>query len=43
MSAVDIAHTDEQTSEMLNEFSDHLGLMFQIKDDLLDIYGDEQN
>ncbi|PTU86229.1 geranyl transferase [Staphylococcus pasteuri] len=42
MSAVDIAHTDEQTSEMLNEFSDHLGLMFQIKDDLLDIYGDEQ-
>ena len=42
MSAVDIAHTDEQTSEMLNGFSDHLGLMFQIKDDLLDIYGDEQ-
>ncbi|WP_432202049.1 polyprenyl synthetase family protein [Staphylococcus warneri] len=42
MSAVDIADTDEHTSAMLNEFSDHLGLMFQIKDDLLDIYGDEQ-
>lgn len=41
MAAVDIAQVDQMTSQNLNEFSEHLGLMFQIKDDLLDVYGDE--
>ncbi|TAA94056.1 geranyl transferase [Staphylococcus saccharolyticus] len=42
MSAVDIAQADSVTADLLNTFSHHLGLMFQIKDDLLDVYGDEQ-
>lgn len=42
MAAVDIAQVDQKTSHNLNEFSEHLGLMFQIKDDLLDVYGDEK-
>ena len=42
ISAVDIAQADSVTADLLNTFSHHLGLMFQIKDDLLDVYGDEQ-
>lgn len=41
LSAADIAKVDQSTSQLLESFSDHLGLMFQIKDDLLDVYGDE--
>lgn len=42
MAAADIAKVDNETANCLEEFSQHLGLMFQIKDDLLDCYGDEQ-
>ncbi|BGE82355.1 polyprenyl synthetase family protein [Staphylococcus petrasii] len=42
LSAADIAEVSDSTSTALEKFSDNLGLMFQIKDDLLDIYGDEQ-
>lgn len=42
MAAVDIAESSENVSQSLSDFSDHIGLMFQIKDDLLDVYGDEQ-
>ncbi|MBF7022027.1 polyprenyl synthetase family protein [Staphylococcus kloosii] len=42
MSAVDIAQPDEKVARALSDYSDHIGLMFQIKDDLLDVYGDEQ-
>ena len=37
----DIAKVDKSTSQALEDFSNHMGLMFQIKDDLLDVYGDE--
>ncbi|MFW3601406.1 polyprenyl synthetase family protein [Staphylococcus caprae] len=42
MAALDIAQVDQETSDHLEKFSQHLGLMFQIKDDLLDVYGDEE-
>lgn len=42
MAAVDIAQPNENIASLLETYSEHLGLMFQIKDDLLDIYGDEQ-
>lgn len=42
MGAVDIAQPDETVARALSDYSDHIGLMFQIKDDLLDVYGDEQ-
>jgi geranylgeranyl diphosphate synthase type II len=42
MGAVDIAQPDEEVARALSDYSDHIGLMFQIKDDLLDVYGDEQ-
>lgn len=41
LSAADIAKTNTTILKALDEFSEHLGLMFQIKDDLLDVYGDE--
>ncbi|UXS61212.1 polyprenyl synthetase family protein [Staphylococcus ureilyticus] len=41
MAAVDIAEAEPSVANLLEKFSEHLGLMFQIKDDLLDIYGDE--
>lgn len=41
MAATDIAQVNEHVAEHLNLFSQHLGLMFQIKDDLLDVYGEE--
>lgn len=41
MAAVDIAEPENEVSSALESYSEHLGLMFQIKDDLLDIYGDE--
>ncbi|PHK49783.1 polyprenyl synthetase family protein [Staphylococcus edaphicus] len=41
MAAVDIANPEKHVAEALELYSEHLGLMFQIKDDLLDIYGDE--
>lgn len=41
MSAADIANVDDATKEHLESYSYHLGMMFQIKDDLLDCYGDE--
>ncbi|MGA4513618.1 geranylgeranyl diphosphate synthase, type II [Staphylococcus caledonicus] len=42
LSAAEIAEVDQPTFEALETYSEHLGLMFQIKDDLLDIYGDEE-
>jgi geranylgeranyl diphosphate synthase type II len=42
MGAVDIAQPEEKVARALSDYSDHIGLMFQIKDDLLDVYGDEQ-
>ncbi|MEB8126637.1 polyprenyl synthetase family protein [Staphylococcus succinus] len=42
MAAVDIAEPAALVATALEQYSEHLGLMFQIKDDLLDIYGDEQ-
>lgn len=42
LSAAEIAEVDQATFEALETYSEHLGLMFQIKDDLLDIYGDEE-
>mgnify|MGYP000482036765 CR=1 FL=1 len=41
LSAADIAKVDKSTSQAFEDFSNHMGLMFQIKDDLLDVYGDE--
>ncbi|PTF15487.1 polyprenyl synthetase family protein [Staphylococcus devriesei] len=41
LSAAEIAEVDQVTFDALEAYSEHLGLMFQIKDDLLDIYGDE--
>lgn len=41
MAAVDIAEPEQAVADLLETYSEHLGLMFQIKDDLLDIYGDE--
>lgn len=41
MAAVDIAKPEQSVANALESFSEHLGLMFQIKDDLLDVYGDE--
>ncbi|MCG7339711.1 polyprenyl synthetase family protein [Staphylococcus sp. ACRSN] len=41
MAAVDIANPENIVATQLERYSEHLGLMFQIKDDLLDIYGDE--
>ncbi|WP_373316347.1 polyprenyl synthetase family protein [Staphylococcus marylandisciuri] len=41
MAAVDIAQPNNHIAQSLERFSEHLGLMFQIKDDLLDVYGDE--
>ena len=41
LSAADIANVNKEILNTLDCFSEHLGLMFQIKDDLLDIYGDE--
>ncbi|PUZ32651.1 polyprenyl synthetase family protein [Staphylococcus arlettae] len=42
MAASDIAQVENHVADALYEYSDHIGLMFQIKDDLLDIYGDEE-
>lgn len=41
MAASEIAQVDDNIKTYLKDYSLHLGLMFQIKDDLLDIYGDE--
>ncbi|KRG10247.1 polyprenyl synthetase family protein [Staphylococcus sp. NAM3COL9] len=41
MAAVDIAEPEQSVADLLETYSEHLGLMFQIKDDLLDVYGDE--
>lgn len=41
MAAVDIAQPDKETAQALEKYGQHLGLMFQIKDDLLDVFGDE--
>ena len=42
LSAADIANVNDEILNTLDCFSEHLGLMFQIKDDLLDVYGDEK-
>ena len=42
LSAADIANVNKEILNTLDCFSEHLGLMFQIKDDLLDVYGDEK-
>ncbi|ATH60013.1 MULTISPECIES: polyprenyl synthetase family protein [Staphylococcus] len=41
MAAVDISEPEQNVADLLETYSEHLGLMFQIKDDLLDVYGDE--
>ena len=41
MAAVDIAQPTTEIAQALEAYSEHLGLMFQIKDDLLDVYGDQ--
>lgn len=41
MAAVTIVQPSDDVSELLEDYSQHLGLIFQIKDDLLDVYGDE--
>ena len=38
MAAVDIAQAEQNIAKNLDEFSHHLGMMFQIKDDLLDVW-----
>ena len=40
--SADIANVNDEILNTLDCFSEHLGLMFQIKDDLLDVYGDEE-
>ncbi|MHD0397631.1 polyprenyl synthetase family protein [Staphylococcus simulans] len=40
--AATIAKVDVEVSEILDTYSEHLGLIFQIKDDLLDVYGDAE-
>ncbi|UXV33857.1 polyprenyl synthetase family protein [Staphylococcus sp. IVB6181] len=40
--AATIAKTDADVSQILDTYSGHLGLIFQIKDDLLDVYGDAE-
>ncbi len=40
--AATIAKVDTEVSEILDKYSEHLGLIFQIKDDLLDVYGDAE-
>lgn len=40
--AATIAKADVEVSEILDTYSEHLGLIFQIKDDLLDVYGDAE-
>lgn len=42
MAAVTIVKPPNEISDILNNYSEHLGLIFQIKDDLLDVYGDEK-
>lgn len=42
MAGAIIAGADEKTKRYLKEFSGHLGLAFQIRDDLLDLDGDEE-
>lgn len=42
LAAATIAKTDNETYRILEDYSNHLGLIFQIKDDLLDVYGDEE-
>lgn len=42
LSAADIANVNDEILNTLDCFSEHLGLMFQIKDDLLDVYGNEK-
>lgn len=42
MAGAIIADADETTRKYLQDFSEHLGLAFQIRDDLLDLDGDEE-
>lgn len=37
-----IANADEKDTEQLYQFGNNLGMAFQLKDDLLDVYGDEK-
>ncbi len=43
LAGAELAHADQTVKEKLYEFAHHIGLAFQIRDDILDIEGTEEN